>query len=122
MLAAACLAAVAPIPAGTIPVRSDFTAAPCDGAGPGALRYDAARRALAAVRDIGAGEAIVGPPPSLLPDVRAGDPLTLVARVGTATVERQVTAAQPGRRGHSLFVRTGDGRLLAVAFPEETPR
>ena len=114
MLAAACLAAVAPIPTGSLPVRADFTEAACPGGEARALRYDAGRRALAATRDIAAGEVIAAPPPSLLPDVRPGDTLTLVAHVGTATVERQVTAAQPGRHGRSIFVRTSDGRLIAA--------
>lgn len=122
MLAAACLAAVAPIPTGTLPVRADFREAPCAGETERALRYDAARRALAAIRDIAADEVIAAPPASLLPDVRTGDALTLVAHVGTATVERQVTAAQPGRHGRSIFVRTSDGRLIAAPFAGEDGR
>lgn len=116
MLAAACLAAAALIPAGTLPVRADFVEAPCGEEAPRALRYDPARRTLSATRDIAAGEIIAAPPASLLPDVRPGDRLTLVARAGTATVERQVTAAQPGRYGRRIFVRTSDGRLLAASF------
>lgn len=122
MLALACLAAVAPIPAGTVPVRGDFAPAPCGTDAPRALHYDASRRVLAASRDIAAGEVITAPPQSLLPDVRPGDPLTLVARVGTATVERQVIAAQPGHQGRSIFVRTADGRLLSVTFIGEDAR
>jgi len=30
-----------------------------------------------------------------------------------------VTAAQPGRRGRSLFVRTPDGRTVRAHLPEE---
>lgn len=122
MLAAACLAAVAPIPAGALPVRADFREAPCAGDMVMALRYDGARRALAAVRDIAAGEVITAPPGSLLPDVRAGDTVTLVTHVGAATVERRVTAAQPGRRGRSIFVRTTDGRLIAAPLADEGGR
>jgi flagella basal body P-ring formation protein FlgA len=54
----------------------------------------------------------------MLPDIRPGDPLYLVARVGTATVERQVVAAQPGRRGRYVFVRTPDGRLVRARIAE----
>jgi len=118
MLAIACLAALAPIAAGTLPVRGDFADAPCGARTELALRYDGRRHALAAARDIEAGEVIAAPPASLLPDVRPGDPLILIARVGTATVERQVTAAQPGRRGRGIFVRTPDGRLVAAPFAE----
>jgi flagella basal body P-ring formation protein FlgA len=116
MLAAACLAAVAPIPAGTLPVRADFVATPCGEEAPRALRYDPARGTLSATRDIAAGEVVAAPPPSLLPDVQPGERLTLVARAGTAIVERQVTAAQPGRYGRRIFVRTSDGRLVAASF------
>jgi hypothetical protein len=118
-MAALCLAALAPITAGALPSRSDFREAPCgDGASP-ALRYDAARRSLAAMRDIAAGEVVAAPPPSLLPDVAEGAPLTLVARVGTAIVEREVAAAQPGRTGRRIFVRTGDGQLIAAPLVED---
>lgn len=119
MLAAACLAALAPLAAGTLPVRADFREAPCGAGTARALRYDAARRALVAARDIAAGEVIAAPPLSLLSDVRPGDRLLLVARAGTATVEREVIAAQPGRRGRAVFVRTTDGRLIAAPFAEE---
>jgi flagella basal body P-ring formation protein FlgA len=55
----------------------------------------------------------------LLPDVRAGDTLFLRARVGTATVERRVTAAQAGRRGAPIFVRTPDGHLVSAPLAED---
>lgn len=119
MLAAACLAAIVPIPAGALAVRADFREAPCAGETPRALRYDAARRALTAARDIAAGEVIAAPPASLLPDVRTGDALTLIAHVGTATVERQVVAAQPGQHGRNIFVRTSDGRVIAAPLAAE---
>lgn len=114
MAAAVCLAALAAIPAGAAPVRGDFAAAPCAGESRTALRYDAASRALRAERDIAEGETIAAPPASLLPDVRAGDTLFLRARVGTAMVEREVTAAQPGHRGATIFVRTPDGHLVSA--------
>jgi hypothetical protein len=112
--AAACLMALAAIPAGTAPVRRDFAAAPCTTQSKAALRYEPASRATRAVRDIAEGETIAAPPVSFLPDVRAGDTLFLVARVGTATVERPVVAAQPGRRGGTIFVRTPDGHLVSA--------
>lgn len=116
---AACLVALAPIAAGAVPVRGDFAESPCGGEAPRALRYDPRGGALEAARDIAQGETIAAPPASLLPDVRAGDPLFLVARVGTATVERAVVAAQPGRRGRPIFVRTPDGGLVAGRLAEE---
>lgn len=114
-----CLTAIAAIPAGTVAVRGDFAEAPCPAEPVSALRYDAQLRATRATRDVAAGETIAGVPGSMLPDVRPGDTLYLVARVGTATVERAVTAAQPGRRGRSLFVRTPDGRTIRAHLPEE---
>jgi hypothetical protein len=119
MLAATCLAAVAAIPAGAVPVRTDFQPAPCGAEASRALRYDARHGVLTAARDIAEGEVIAAPPLSLLPEVRPGDRLILVARIGTATVERQVIAAQPGRHGRGLFVRTGDGLLISAPFEGE---
>jgi hypothetical protein len=119
LLAAACLQALAPIASGAVPVRGDFAAAPCGETGAPALRYDASGGTLRAARDIAEGETIAAPPLSLLPDVRPGDTLFLVARAGTATVEREVTATQPGRRGRTIFVRTADGRLVAALLAEE---
>jgi hypothetical protein len=112
--AVACLAALAAIPAGATPLRSDFAVAPCTSESHAALRYEPGSRAMRAIRDIAEGETIVAAPDSFLADVRAGDTLFLVARVGTATVERQVVAAQPGRRGGAIFVRTPDGHLVSA--------
>ena len=112
--AVTCLVALAPIPAGAAPVRGDFASAHCAAESSIALRYEPGSRAVRAVRDIAEGETIAAPPASLLPDVRAGDSLFLVARVGTATVERQVVAAQSGRRGGTIFVRTSEGHLVAA--------
>lgn len=112
--AVTCLVALAPVPAGTAPVRGDFAAAPCLAESRAALRYEPGSRETRAVRDIAEGETIAAPPASFLPDVRAGDTLFLVARVGTATVERPVTAAQPGRRGGTIFVRTPEGHLVSA--------
>lgn len=120
MLAPAlCLQAIAAMPAGTVAVRGDFAEAPCAAEAAPALRWESRLRAARAVRDIAAGETIAAVPASMLPDIRPGDTLYLVARVGTATVERAVTAAQPGRLGQSLFVRTADGRIVRARLPEE---
>ncbi|HEV2818505.1 MAG TPA: flagellar basal body L-ring protein FlgH [Allosphingosinicella sp.] len=120
--ALACLAALAAIPAGATPVRTDFAAAPCSAEVRPALRYEPATGAVRAVRDIAAGETIAAPPASALPDVRAGAPLYLVARAGTALVERAVTAAQPGRAGQPIFVRTPEGRVFAAALSDDLYR
>jgi hypothetical protein len=109
-----CLMALAAIPAGAEAVRGDFAAAPCTAESKAVLRYEPGSGGMRAVRDIAEGETIAAPPASFLPDVRAGDALYLVSRVGTATVERQVIAAQPGRRGGTIFVRTPDGHLVSA--------
>jgi hypothetical protein len=119
LLLATCLQALAPVASGTVPVRGDFAAAPCGGERADALRYEAGSGMLRAVRDIAEGETIAAPPLSLLPDVRPGDTLYLVARAGAATVEREVVATQPGRRGRTIFVRTADGRVVSALLPEE---
>ena len=118
----ACMTALAAIPAGATPVRADFAAAPCPAESRPALHYEPAGGGVRAVRDIAAGETIAAPPASALPDVRAGEPLFLVARVGTALVERAVTAAQPGRAGQPLFVRTPEGRVFAAALADDLYR
>jgi hypothetical protein len=113
-----CLQAIAAIPAGAVPARADFVEAPCPAEAAAALRYEPRLRAMRATRDIAGGETIAAAPASLLPDVRPGDTLFLIAHVGTATVEREVVAAQPGRRGQAIFVRTADGRLVSARLPE----
>jgi len=92
---------------------------PCAGEAVPALRYEPRLGAARAIRDIDSGETIAALPASMLPDVRAGDTLYLIARVGTATVERAVTAAQPGRRGRALFVRMPDGKIVRAHLPED---
>lgn len=114
-----CLQAITAVPAGTVAVRGDFVAAPCAGEAARALSYESRIGAARAVRDIEAGETIAAIPASMLPDVRPGDTLYLIVRVGTATVERAVTAAQPGRRGQAMFVRMPDGRIVRAHLPEE---
>lgn len=113
-----CLQAVAAIAAGAVPARADFGEVACPTDPAGALRYDPRARVMRAIRDIAAGETIAPVPAGMLPDIRPGDPLFLIAHVGTATVEREVTATQPGRRGQPIFVRTADGRVLRAHVAE----
>lgn len=116
--ALSCLQAVAAIVAGAVPARADFREAACPANAPGMLRYDPRTQAMRTIRDIAAGETIAPVPAGMLPDVRPGDPLFLIAQVGTATVEREVTATQPGRRGQPIFVRTADGRVVRARVAE----
>jgi flagella basal body P-ring formation protein FlgA len=115
----ACLRALTSLAAGAVPSMNDFRAAPCSAREVPALRYDARIGAARTLRDIGEGETIAAPS-AILPDVRPGDRLYLVARVGAATVEREVVAVQPGRSGRPVFVRTPDGRVLAARLRENS--
>jgi len=118
----ACLTALAPIAAGSTPVRGDFAASSCAADSRPALRYEPAAGAVRAMRDIAEGEIIAAPPAAAMPDIRSGEPLFLVARVGSATVERAVTAAQPGRAGRPIFVRTPEGRLISASLADDLYR
>ncbi len=49
----------------------------------------------------------------------AGDKLVLQSRAGPVTIERTVTAVQPGRSGGRLFVRDAEGRIFAALYVAE---
>lgn len=48
------------------------------------------------------------------PKVARGDAMTLIARSGAVTIERQVAAMQSGRAGGRVFVRDAEGRVFAA--------
>lgn len=54
----------------------------------------------------------IATPPSFA--ISAGDAVTLRTQVGPVVVEREVTALQAARPGHSVFVRTADGVALSA--------
>lgn len=56
------------------------------------------------------------------PAVQTGDELTLISRAGPVTVERSVTALQPGRSGRRLFVRDRAGHVSSIDFVGERAR
>jgi hypothetical protein len=114
-----CLRALKAIAAGAIPLRSDFDARSCEGAARPALHYDARAQAVRADRDIAQGEDVAFVPASALPDLAPGAQLVLTSRVGPVTIRRQVAAAQPGRLGEAVFVRTPEGKLLSVPYGED---
>ena len=62
-----------------------------------------------------AARAEIAPPPA----VEAGAKLTLVSRSGPVLLEREVTALQSARAGGRVFVRDGDGQVLAVTLAED---
>lgn len=50
----------------------------------------------------------------VVPEIRAGDPLTVSIRVGPVEVQRDVEALQDARAGQQLFVRTQSGTVLTA--------
>ena len=53
------------------------------------------------------------------PDINPGDTLTMRVAVGSVVVEREVHALQSGRRGHPVFVRTAEGRVLSAPVADD---
>lgn len=114
-----CLVTNATLAADAAITRDKVAAGPC--ATVSDVRYDATRRAFVARRDLPAGSALgrlVAPAPET---VARGDALTLVSRAGPVTVERPVTALQPGRDGRRVFVRDGGGRVFAAPVATVAP-
>jgi flagella basal body P-ring formation protein FlgA len=115
-----CVAAGRDVPAGAMLSADDLTGADCRAKAPRApLRYDRVARTLVASEAIPAGTYLGRLAPPAGPEVRAGDVLTLRSSAGVATIERSVTALQPGRSGGKLFVRDADGQVFAVPFVAE---
>lgn len=52
------------------------------------------------------------------PAVASGDAMTLAVRVGPVTVERPVTAMQPGHVGKRVFVRDTAGHVFSAPLVE----
>jgi hypothetical protein len=105
--------------AGETVTAEDIAPAACaDRIVPRAFTYDGRSAALAASRDIAAGEIVLAPPSSLLAWARPSQAIRIAAKVGAVRVERQVVALQPGKPGEGLFVRDDDGRVFAVRTQE----
>lgn len=109
-----CFSARTDIPAGVYLRAEHVASAPCSAGVPARrLRYDPAAAAAYAQALIPAGSYLGRLRLPEVPPVPAGQSMLLQTRVGPVTIERGVTALQPGRPGRSLFVRTDDGKLLA---------
>ena len=116
---AACLRALKDLAAGAIPVRDDFEAVACPEDRPETVfGYQPGTRSVRAVRTVAEGEIVEAPPASALADVRAGTEVTLTTRVGPVQIRRRVKTTQPGRAGEPVFVRTAEGKTLAVTLGE----
>lgn len=53
--------------------------------------------------------------------VRPGDALILAVFAGPVRVEREVTALQPARPGHRLFVRDRQGQVFTARYERAAP-
>lgn len=112
-----CVRILRPIAAGVSPVSSDFEPAPaCPSAASAGFRYDTASGAAVARRDLAAGELLRPLAASLQVTARKGQDLQLRERVGGVTVARGVTAAQSGRSGQRIFVRTAEGAVFSAVI------
>jgi hypothetical protein len=118
--AAGCQVTSAALAAGAAITRDKIAAGPCAMATP-ALRYDAASGYLVARHDLPAGSPLghlAVPPPAT---VARGEAMTLISRAGPVTIERPVTALQPGHVGRRVFVRDSRGHVFAAPVATVTP-
>ena len=93
---------------------ADLTAVPCKRAGRPPLRYDVAARAPVALTALPSGTYLGPVVPGVEAQIPAGAELTLRSTAGVVTIERRVTAMQPGRSGGKVFVRDSEGKVFAV--------
>lgn len=111
---ASCFAAARPIAAGAVLTAADLAPAPCKAAGRPPLRYDRASGHPVALAALSAGTYLGRLAPIGDRLIPAGTPLVLRSRAGVVTIERNVTAMQPGRSGSRMFVRDSSGEIFAV--------
>jgi flagella basal body P-ring formation protein FlgA len=114
-----CLALVNPVAAGAHLSAADAAPAPCMPTSPAAaVAYERQSGSVRAETDLDAGTPLgrIRLPASR--GVAAGERLILTSTVGPVRIRREVTALQPGRGGGRLFVRTGDGEILAAPVAE----
>lgn len=105
------------IPSGDTIDRADVVPVACGEPVVGVpLSFDKLHQKLRATSHLAAGRKLgrIDIPASA--PIEAGDTLTLVASVGPVTVERSVTALQPGGPGGRVFVQDGEGQVTSVAI------
>ena len=116
----ACFATAREVPAGMPLATGDLTPVPCRSKAPHPpLRYDSATRGPIAASVLPAGTYLGRLMPLPGKQVAAGEPLVLRSSIGPVTIERNVTAMQPGSSGKRLFVRDAEGRIFAVRYDAE---
>jgi hypothetical protein len=117
-----CAEAGRDLAAGTALSSSNVVAVPCRDERAAALRYDRRARILVTRQALPAGAYLghVG----ALSDLQTATGATLVLRstVGPVTIEREVTALQPGRAGKRVFVRDANGRVFAAPLAPATSK
>lgn len=118
-----CYAAGSDIPAGIALERAMLAEVACTRETAGRwLAHDAASRTLFARNDIPAGTYLGHVRLAAPGTVAPGSRLVFRTGEGPVTVEREVTALQPGRPGRHLFARTQDGEVVRSKLAEENDR
>lgn len=121
----ACFATVVAVQAGAALSAADVRETEClAGRAAVKLRYDRAGVACAAA-PLAAGAYLGRLAPLAERAIGKGMPLVLRSASGPVTIERPVTAVQPGRSGAKLFVRDANGQVfsapLTLADKEHRP-
>lgn len=109
-----CFAAARAIPQGTVLTAGDVTPVACKAATRPPLRYDATSGNPVATAAIPARSYLGRLAPVGNAVIPAGTELTLRSSSGVVTIERRVTALQPGHAGGRVFVRASSGEVFAV--------
>ncbi len=112
----ACFALRQNLAAGDYVIGDTIAAAPCRATLSASLplRFDPAAGAARADAPLNAGTYLG---PLALREgglVKQGHNLTLAIHAGPVRIERRVSAMQPARSGHALFVRTAEGAILTA--------
>jgi len=114
-----CMRATQARAAGAVPTTRDFVPVPCGDAKPAAaVRYDPTLRAVRLVHALQPGDVVAAIPASMMAGVGPGETLYVQVHVGPVVVQRQVEALQPAHPGQKLFVRSADGTVMSVRYPE----
>lgn len=115
-----CSQAVQPVRIGEALTQNAIMRAPCrnddtpTGGVEGPIVTRAAKGLIVAARDVAAGDYLGRLRVEALPHVVPGQKLTLIARDGPVTVERDVAALQSATSGQSLFTRADNGDLVVA--------
>ena len=118
-----CVSIVRPVPKGALITKDDMGAAvgcPVED-GDAAIGFDVKASAPRARRELVAGDIIRAVSAGSVPAVQKGEQLFLRAHVGAISVERPVTALQPGKAGRRIFVVTAEGQVVPAYVDKGVP-